>query len=318
MVAYINKDGGDEVGPSVYPSVESFDLVYQQTGYSQSLTHPGAPECGSRQAIQTGPDHSNRVVSPSRGIPGNMRQVAPTTNQPFCNKVQQQADSVCVTSARLPGLCSGHSQPTMGGSGPLCLSPSCHLGQSGGKVTKQPMQQNHSDSSGLAKHALVLVTMSSQIPLSLPNLPNLLTQPFNQESVKLKSACMAPRATAIQEHGFSEELRLLKEKSTRSVYEAKWSIFAKWCCSNQVDFRAPPVKPVADFLMYLFQDRKLQPSTIDGYRSAIADKLGNSSINISKVENLTRLLDSFHRDRPKGQRGIPSWNLSLVFDKGPV
>ena len=25
------------------------------------------------------------------------------------------------------------------------------------------------------------------------------------------------------------------------------------------------------------------------------------------------LLDSFHRDRPKGQRGIPSWHLSLVL-----
>ena len=65
--------------------------------------------------------------------------------------------------------------------------------------------------------------------------------------------------------------------------------------------------------MYLFEDRKLQPSTIDGYRSAIADKLGNLPVNISKDENLTRLLDSFHRDRPNGRRGIPSWNLSLVL-----
>ena len=61
-----------------------------------------------------------------------------------------------------------------------------------------------------------------------------------------------------------------------------------------MDFGVPPVKLVADFLMYLFQDRKLQPSTIDGYRSDIADRLGNSPINISKDENLTRLLDSFH------------------------
>ena len=57
----------------------------------------------------------------------------------------------------------------------------------------------------------------------------------------------------------------------------------------------------------------MQPGTIDGYRSAIADKLGNSTINVSKDDNLTRLLDSFHRDRPKGRRGIPSWNLSLVL-----
>ena len=70
---------------------------------------------------------------------------------------------------------------------------------------------------------------------------------------------------------------------------------------------------IAVFLLHLFQDRKLQPGTIDGYRSAIADKLGNSTINVSKDENLARLLDSFHRDRPKGRRGIPSWNLSLVL-----
>ena len=80
-----------------------------------------------------------------------------------------------------------------------------------------------------------------------------------------------------------------------------------------MDFRAPPLKAIADFLLYLFQDKKLQPGTIDGYRSAIADKLGNVPINVSKDENLTRLLDSFHRDRPKGRRGIPSWNLSLVL-----
>ena len=80
-----------------------------------------------------------------------------------------------------------------------------------------------------------------------------------------------------------------------------------------MDFRAPPLKAIADFLLHLFQDRKLQPGTIDGYRSAMADKLGNSPINVSKDENLTRLLDSFNRDRPKGSRGIPSWNLSLVL-----
>ena len=66
-----------------------------------------------------------------------------------------------------------------------------------------------------------------------------------------------------------------KRGSTRSVYEAKWAIFTKSCLSNQVDFRTPPVKLITDFLLYLFQDRKLQPSTTDGYKSAIADKLGN-------------------------------------------
>ena len=138
-----------------------------------------------------------------------------------------------------------------------------------------------------------------------------------QELVKPEPTCLAPRAMAIKELGFSEavaaQIEAPQRGSTRSVYEAKWTIFTKWCLINQVDFRAPPLKAIADFLLYLFQDRKLQPGTIDGYRSAIADKLGNSTMNVSRDENLTHLLDSFHRDRPKGRRGIPSWNLSLFL-----
>ena len=84
-----------------------------------------------------------------------------------------------------------------------------------------------------------------------------------------------------------------KENTTRAVYEAKWSIFVRWCQSNQVEFRAPSVNQIADFLIYLSQEKKLQPSTIDGYRTTIADKVGNSSIEIN--ENLTQLLDSFQR-----------------------
>ena len=89
---------------------------------------------------------------------------------------------------------------------------------------------------------------------------------------------MVPRASAIKEQGFSEavaaQIEAPQKGSTRSVYEAKWTIFPKWCLSNQVDFRTPPVKSIADFLLYQFQDRKLEP--IDGYRSAIASRLFSS------------------------------------------
>ena len=201
--------------------------------------------------------------------------------------------------------------------------PAAILGKVVEKLQDSPLQENHSDCSGVAQHALVWG--SSDHVQSDPTEPAQSAQPIDttfqsnpsQKSDKLKSPCMVPRASAIKEQGFSEAVAARIEApqrgSTRSVYEAKWTIFTKWCITNQVDFRAPPVKSVADFLLYLFEDRKLQPSTIDGYRSAIADKLGNSTLNISKDENLTRLLDSFHRDRPKGRRRIPSWNLSLVL-----
>ena len=185
------------------------------------------------------------------------------------------------------------------------------------------MQQNNSDCPRVAQHALDLgssghVQSDPSVPAQPAQLTDSALQPdSSQESGEPESTRLAPRATAIKEQGFSEAVAARIEApqrgSTRSVYEAKWTIFTKWCLSNQVDFRAPSLKAIADCLLYLFQDRKLQPSTIDGYRCGISEKLGNATISVSKDKNLTRLLDSFHRDRPKGRRGIPSWNLSLVL-----
>ena len=311
-----------EVGSALRPSVENLDQVYQESSDSQSPTYPRPPKRGSGQAIQARPDHPNRVVSPSRGHPGYMQPVAPASNRLICHEVQQQVASICVTSTGLPGHSSGCTQFAMGGSGCLCLPTNGHLGQSGGEVARQPLQENHSDCSGVAQHALVLGSgshvQSNPIEPTHPAKPidSAVQSDPSQKSDKPESRCMAPRALAIKQ-GFSEAVAARIEApqrgSTRSVYEAKWAVFTKWCVTHQVDSRVPPVNSVADFLMYLFQDRKLQPSTIDGYRSAIADKLGNAPFNISKDENLTHLLDSFHRDRPKGRRGIPTWNLSLVL-----
>ena len=227
--------------------------------------------------------------------------MAPAQNRPICHEVQQVA-SVCVTSTASHGLSSGCTQPAMAGSGCICLPTSSHLGQSGGKVAGLPMQENHSDCSGVAQHALVLGPSGHVQPnpteSAQPAQPvdTALQSDPSQKSDKSESPCMAPRASAIKGQCFSEEvgarIEAPQRRSTRLVYGAKWAIFTKWCITNQVDFRASPVKSVADFLLYPFQDRKLQPSTIDGYRSAIADKL-------------TRLLDSFHRDSPKARGESP-------------
>ena len=145
-----------------------------------------------------------------------------------------------------------------------------------------------------------LVAMSSHIPLNLPNLPSLFTaiqSDPSQKSDKSISPCRAPRASAIEEQDLSEAVARI-EAPQRGVNQislgGKWVVFYQVMYHSSGGLRAPPVKSVVDFLRYLLQDRKLQPSTIDGYRSAIADSLGNLPINVSKDENLTRLLDSFH------------------------
>ena len=274
------------------PIVENPVLVHQETGNSQGTSHPQLAERDSRQAIQARPDHPDGMVPSPKSVQSYMLPVAPATGAPVFHQIQQQTATVCVTGPGPPGMGSRCTQPVMGKSGPICLPTSSHLGQSGGEVAGLPMQHDHSDCPRVAQHALVLGPSGN-----VRSDPSVFAQPAQsgistiqpelaQELVKTEPTCLAPRATAIKEQGFSEAVAARIEApqrgSTRSVYEAKWTIFTKWCLSNQVDFRAPPLKAIADFLLYLFQDRKLQPGTIDGYRSAIADKLGNSTINVSK------------------------------------
>ena len=102
-----------------------------------------------------------------------------------------------------------------------------------------------------------LVAMSSQIPLCLPNL---VSQPFNQtlhrnlSNLNLHAWLLEPQQSRSRDslEAVAARIEAPQRGSTRSVYEAKWTIFTKWCLSNQVDFRVPPLKAIADFLLHLF------------------------------------------------------------------
>ena len=139
------------------------------------------------------------------------------------------------------------AQSAMGGSGPICLPTGSHLGQSCGEVAGLPMQENHSDCSRMAQYALVLgscdhVKSDSFVPAQSAYST---VKSDSQYSVKPKSACMALRATAIKEQGFSEAVAAQIEapqedqpdQSMRQVDH-----FYMWCLSNRVDFRTPPCK----------------------------------------------------------------------------
>ena len=158
----------------------------------------------------------------------------------------------------------------------------------------------------MAKHALVLGSSgpvgSDSLQAAADKRPGDSTLQRVTAPEPQQSPCMAPRIADIQEHGFSDKVAARIEapqrSTARAVYKSKWSIFRKWWQSHEVDFRSPSVNQIADFLLHLFKERNLQPSTIEGYRAAIADMVGNDRLNISTDENLTHLIDRFHRDKP--------------------
>ena len=312
-----------EIRLSLCPPVETSGLVPSQRNNPEGKAHSGSPECDSGQTIQAQSGDPDRMVPVPTSVQSLVLQLGPPTGGPLCNPVQPQTSPVCVTGAGSGSLGCGRPQHTMGESG--CLRLSSGLTAQSGDVegNGSGMLKDGPNCPRLAQHALVLGSGQSVRANSFPAPPSQGSRdsasqwPSSQEPSQLKSTCVAPRASCIQEQGFTDEVAARIEapqrSSTRAVYKSKWAIFIKWCDAHKVDFRSPSVNQIADFLLYLFKERKLQPSTIDGYRTAIADMVGNQEVNISKDENLTRLLDSFHRDKPKGRRGLPSWNLSLVL-----
>ena len=230
------------------PTVENLDLVFPVTSDARSATHPRPLKCDSRQTIQAGSDHPDRVVPNSRSLSSDMQPMAPASDRPICHKIQPQVASVCLSSTGLPSCSSGRTYSAMGGPGCICLPTDRHIGQSGGKTTGQPLQENHSNCPGLAQHALVLglgdhvQSSPSQLAQPARSVDTAFQPDPSPKSDQPKSPCMAPRATAIKEQGFSKavaaRIEAPQRSSTRSVYEAKWTIFTKWCITNQVDFSA--------------------------------------------------------------------------------
>ena len=209
-----------EVGSVVCPTVENLDLVHQETSDPQSPPHSRPLKCGSGQAIQTRPDHSDRMVSPPRGFSSDLQQVAPSSDlfaTRFNNKLPLFVSPVpdplatAVDALSLPWYdLDAYAFP-----------PTAILSKVVEKLLDSPCNSLILIAPGWPNMPWFwdLVEMSSQVPLSLPALPNLLTQPFNQiphrnlTNLNLHAWLLEPqqsknRASLRQ---WQQELRLLKE-----------------------------------------------------------------------------------------------------------
>ena len=319
----IHQQGGRyEVRLTLCPSLAAPVLVQSETGCSKGQAHSWSSKCDCRQVVTTG-----QIIQTEWSLHQEVFNLLVQVWHPplvdmFATKYMQTSP-IRVSSSGPQCVGSGCPNSQLGEPGHVRFSPSVITGQGSQQTIGPSVQESHPDPFRVAQHAMVLESGGRFI--SDPSLSTQSSRPsdttvqqgLSQGSDQPKPSCLAPRTKAIKEQGFSSpvaaQIQASQRSSTRTIYEAKWAVFVRWCQTSQVDFRSPSIKHIADFLLHLFQEKNLQPSTIEGYKSAIVDKLGNSSLNISKDENLTRLLDSFHRDRPKGLRGIPSWNLSLVL-----
>ena len=262
------------------------------------------------------------MVSSSQNFSKDLPNLAQTHGRYVCHQNEQQTTSLCISSPR--SKCNGGRciEYLVGGNGRLCLlSNSSH--PKGSSKNENLCTSNDCGSPRVARDELVLgshrtfhktSTVSSTLGISSETT---IQSKIPSESSISQSSCLASRFETKSPKKFSssvaERIKAPQRFSSRRVYESRWTIFESWCKENQVEFQQPSLYSIADFLTYLFNDKNLKPTTIAGYRTAIADHLGPAGTDISHSFDLNRLISSFHRDRPVKDRGIPSWDLSLVL-----
>ena len=175
VVSYI-KGWRHEVGPTWCPTMENLDLVYQETSDSKARHIPGRLNVVADKLSRLGQTiQTEWFLLPE--VFHSMQQVTPAQNRLIYHEVQQQVASVWVTSIRSPGHSSGCGQSTRVGSESIHLPTISHIGQVVEKLQDSPCKRVILIAPGWPNMPWFwdLVAMSSQIPLSLPNLPNLLT-----------------------------------------------------------------------------------------------------------------------------------------------
>ena len=232
----------------------------------------------------------------------------------FATRLNVKLPQICITGTGSTSLGSRHPESAMGESGCLRLPSSLPAQPSNSQGDGSRLSQDDSDCSRVAQHPLVWgpdLSVGSdpfQVATTKGCGDTTLQPTPSPEPQQSEPICLAPRASAIKKQRFSDEVgaRIEAPQRLNQSRFSKWGIFVKWCKSNKVDFWSTSVNQIA-------KERELQPGTIEGYRRVITDIACNDRVNSSKDENVTRLLESCHRGKPKGRRGMPIWNLSLVL-----
>ena len=118
----------------------------------------------------------------------------------------------------------------------------------------------------------------------------------------------------------SNRLALACCPSSQAGYQAKWSVYRKWCTSQGHSISRPSLSKIEDFLFWLRRSKHLSVSAVQGYRSMLSAVFRSVLLEISTSPVLHDLLRSFSGEAPVRSITPPSWDLLKILEylKSPV
>ena len=316
-------------GNGVCASVPSYtggtDTGAGRTYHPSGQAHSRGEECISRPPLHDEQDSAHRMDSPSLCVRGTMHGVGQAQPGSVCHTLEQQTSSVCVPHGRPTSRgCRCHVN-VMEGNVCLCFPPICDAGARTRKSTQGSPMRDDPGRPEMAQSVLVRQTVGTTSRLAFgPATEGRSAVPTSQPpETSVTPSSVSTRLEAVKrslkERGFSQaaadQIARGRRQSSRAVYDSKWKIFSGWCAGQSVDPFRVTVPQLADFFVFLFQVKNLNPRTIKGYRSAISSTISacGSRTEFSDSQELSSLIRSFQLERPPQRKVAPQWNLSLVL-----
>ena len=319
----IHKQGGGyQVMGSVCTHMANTDMVQNQSHCLNCETCPWLHQYTCGPTLSQGSTDPHRVVVTSASFPSDLSNRGHSTHRSICHQVQPQAPVVCVASSRPFVSAGGCNVDGLDRERLLRLSTVGFDSTVDEQVAQTPLQHAPNRSS-MAHENVVPRTHAASMEraLEVATDSRSLKATFEPHLSRKHSGAQSP--CLVDQRGSSDIERELEIKqrisnpqreSTQRIYLSKFLIFSKWCDENAVSSLCPTTENISMFFLHLFKDKNLDPVTIQGYRSAIANQLyGKVRWDISHDPSLNRLIDSFFRDKPKICRNIPPWDLRVVL-----
>ena len=296
---------------------------------SSPTVYYGPQQCSSGRPISAKPNSGLRVDFETLGISSVSEEMA-SVNRLICNLSQSPLHTIFFSLPRSQFHRDRCSSPTVEWVAGVCLSSLCS-DTCGSKETPLVLWGPTDDhSSLLAPEAVVSGApgvsggRSGGCASGSGSFEPTSHSSATSGSVKACSSCLETIQRFVKSCGFSRHVAkqsaLARRPFSRAGYQAKWSVYQRWCTSEGHSISRPSLPKIADFLFWLRRSKKLSVSAVMGYRSMLSAVFRSVLPEISTSAVLHDLLRSFRVEAPIRSVTPPPWDLLKVLEflKSPV
>ena len=290
--------------------------------FSQATVCDGSSQCGGGLSLSSQSGVGIGVDSGPSSVSGVEQEMGGERGH-VCKLTQSPLFCVFCSGVGSHGCGHGCYAPVLGSYPSLCVSSFCFDKASVEQVKGLNQCGDHVDCSPLEAERVVSgpsgVANGTSSKTSVKEGP-VVAAPFSQASFKPRhagSSCLETIQRFAKDAGFSSrvaaQLAGCRRRSSMKVYQSKWNMYRYWCRLKDHSISNPSIPKAADFLLWLWDVKKLSLSSIKAYRSMLAAVFKFKLRDMGNNPFLSDLIRSFAVQGKGRQRVFPAWDLNKVL-----